>query len=642
MSWLDRFLGRKVTEDIATSTGKNTTPKTSGTIIRPLEPALGWILRPGQVLLRNYRIQTMVGSPGGMGQVFAAEDLALGLKVAIKVPALNILLSPNGAERFLREARVAARLGPHPHIVQIRACLTDPDLGVGIRGNEVPIPFIVMEYLGGGDLAAVLKNSPLDFHMVSRLFDHICSALQCAHSYVYEEEGKTVHGLVHRDLKPENVCFDDGGRLVIVDFGIAKLMGEFSSTLGMAGTPSHMAPEQWNPARGVDHRTDVYALGVILYQMVTGQLPFIGTLEQVAAAHLTEPPPDPRRLRPELPKQVAEAILVALEKEKANRFSGIDEFWQAVKLGFGVSQNDSNAVNQHRPAAAFAENLPKANGRMEVRRLSRPGTDVLVDIVIKDTKIEELPITADAATLTELDGRHFPLEAVVFLNTPNERINSGAFMVHARPGTKLTPRELVLARGTSITSLDVDFVSFCRQTAFCDGNLYAEMLFKVPDTGGIAISALRVLDFDPISVPGERFVPCVRPSKKLVFSNHSNQTIIVCLIGPTANMFMLLKGAIQIVHADAGNYCMELKYGDNAHPSTCFRGAPFDVVEEETAVVLPDPGEAGQKMTSIPPDEFGLMFFQRGRSATNEELLAKNEGHLLDACGSKPEGHDLQ
>jgi serine/threonine protein kinase len=114
MGWLDRMFGRKRQKVI------------SATVQRAAEAAPpGWILRPGQVLMGNYLVQHMIGSPGGMGQVFAAEDMRLGLKVAIKVPALNILLAPNGAERFLREARIAAHLSPHPHIVQIKACLID-------------------------------------------------------------------------------------------------------------------------------------------------------------------------------------------------------------------------------------------------------------------------------------------------------------------------------------------------------------------------------------------------------------------------------------------------------------------------------------------------------------------------------------
>lgn len=292
----------------------------------------GWILQPNQVLVGNYRIEHMIGSPGGMGQVFAAEEIVSGTKVAIKVPSLNILQAPKGGERFLREARIAERLGPHPHIVRIRGCLVDPDLKLQVAASKesIPIPFIVMEYLGGGDLAALLRNRPMDLQLAGKLFDDISSALRCAHYHVYEFGGQKLRGVVHRDLKPENVCFDDTGRLVVVDFGIARILGDLTSTLGAAGTPAYMAPEQWNPTKGVDHRTDIYALAIILFQMLTGELPFTGGHEELMAAHMLKIPPDPRDWRKDLPEGIATAIRRALQKEKEARFPNVEEFAQAV------------------------------------------------------------------------------------------------------------------------------------------------------------------------------------------------------------------------------------------------------------------------------------------------------------------------
>ncbi len=317
----------------------------------------GWILQPGQVLTGTYRIETMVGSPGGMGQVFAAEDTRLKAKVALKVPSVEILHTPGGPERFLREARIAARLRPHPHIVLIYACLTDPDLKIPVGGEDIPIPFIVMEYLGGGDLARLLKEGPVDFTVASVLFGNICSALQYAHSHVYKEGDKTIRGVIHRDLKPENICFDESGRVVLVDFGIARALGERSSSYTMAGTPTYMAPEQWNPAMGVDHRTDIYALGVILFQMVTGQLPFDpDTYEGLVAGHLTQKPPDPRTLRSDLLPGVAAAVLKAMEKEKNARFDSVEQFAQAVAAGFrGASAGVEKVVQAKLASAAGKE-----------------------------------------------------------------------------------------------------------------------------------------------------------------------------------------------------------------------------------------------------------------------------------------------
>jgi formylglycine-generating enzyme required for sulfatase activity len=330
MSWLDRFRKGKSGSDWSR---ESVSSSAGGTVVQQGRN-LGWLLQPGQMLVDTYRVERMIGSPGGMGQVFAAEDVNLGIKTAIKVPALNILMAPGGAERFLKEARTAARLR-HPHIIQINACLTDRDLKISIGSDEVPLPFIVMEYLGGGDLAQLLKQGPMDFATVTVLFEHMCAAVQYAHSFSYRDGAKTIHGIVHRDLKPENICFDEGGRLVVVDFGIARLLGDLSASIGMAGTPSHMAPEQWNPAKGIDHRTDVYALGVILFQMATGRLPFTASgFEGLQVAHLTERPPDPRQQRQDLPADVAAAILRALEKDKAARFGSVGEFAAAVIAGF--------------------------------------------------------------------------------------------------------------------------------------------------------------------------------------------------------------------------------------------------------------------------------------------------------------------
>jgi eukaryotic-like serine/threonine-protein kinase len=302
----------------------------------PADYRAGWILQPEQVLVDNYRIRDLIGQ-GGLGQVFVADDLKLKMLVAIKVPAPSILSTPAGAEHFLQEAQYAARLRPHPHIVLISACLTDPNLRMagGYEREDIEIPFIVMDYLGGGDLAARLKRGALDMDQIPPLFGSICDAIHFAHTKVYEREGKRMRGLLHRDLKPQNICFDESGRPVVVDFGLARVLEDPSTSGGIKGTPMYMAPEQWSPSRGIDQRTDIYALGVILFQMVTGRLPFEKqTFEEYLAAHLFEEPPDPRQLRPDLPSPVAEAILTALQKEKDARFKSVQALANAVSMGF--------------------------------------------------------------------------------------------------------------------------------------------------------------------------------------------------------------------------------------------------------------------------------------------------------------------
>src|SRR5688500_13346210 len=138
MNWLNPF---RRTPSLSDGDRPSTDPP--GTKRTPGVERPGWILQPNQVLVGNYRIEHMIGSPGGMGQVFAAEEIVSQTKVAIKVPSLNILQAPKGGERFLREARIAERLGPHPHIVRIRGCLVDPELRLQVTASKesIPIPF---------------------------------------------------------------------------------------------------------------------------------------------------------------------------------------------------------------------------------------------------------------------------------------------------------------------------------------------------------------------------------------------------------------------------------------------------------------------------------------------------------------------
>ena len=223
-------------------------------------------------------------------------------------------------------------LGPIPISCAFAVASLTPNSGSksALGKESIPIPFIVMEYLGGGDLAGLLRSRPMDLQIAGKLFNDISSALRCAHYHVYEVAGQKLRGVVHRDLKPENICFDDTGRLVVVDFGIARILGDLSSTLGAAGTPAYMAPEQWNPVKGVDYRTDIYALAIVLFQMITGELPFAGGAEDLMAAHLLKTPPDPREWRADLPEGVATAIRRALEKEKEARFHSVEEFAETV------------------------------------------------------------------------------------------------------------------------------------------------------------------------------------------------------------------------------------------------------------------------------------------------------------------------
>jgi serine/threonine protein kinase len=297
-------------------------------------PRPGWILQPGQLLVNNYRIVRMVGRVGGMSQVYAAEQVLTGIPVAIKVPSLTILRMPEGPERFLREARLAAQLSGHPNIVRIHACLSDPALRLAPEPGvaEVPIPFIVMEFLDAGDLGDRLVDGGLALTTVADLIDQITAAVHYAHTFGEGAGGAASGGIVHRDLKPENICFDRRGCPKVLDFGLARLLDGSATPSGVFGTPAYMAPEQWSGKDHIDYRTDIYQLGVLCYQMVTGRLPFLGTSpERIMFQHLSETPPDPRTLRRDLPPAAAAAILRALAKDRRARFDTAAGFGDAVR-----------------------------------------------------------------------------------------------------------------------------------------------------------------------------------------------------------------------------------------------------------------------------------------------------------------------
>ncbi len=193
---------------------------------------------------------------GGMGSVYKARQSSLDRLVALKVMHPKLAERAEFAERFLREARALARLD-HPNVVRVHSC-----------GKAQDRLYLVMEYVDGVNLRTLLRGGPLDPARAMALIPRLCEALQYAHE----------HGVVHRDIKPENILIDREGRVKIADFGLAKLVGPASDSFltgrkDVMGTPRYMAPEQLKAPLSVDHRADLYALGVVIYELLTGELP---------------------------------------------------------------------------------------------------------------------------------------------------------------------------------------------------------------------------------------------------------------------------------------------------------------------------------------------------------------------------------
>jgi serine/threonine protein kinase len=259
--------------------------------------------------LGSYALMRLLGQ-GGMSRVYLARDVRLGREVAVKV--LEEHLANQGAfrERFVREARVAAALD-HPHIV--------PIFDVG----DHPLLYLVMPFLSGGSLQQLLPRAPLPESEAVSYATQVADALGYAHG----------RGVIHRDVKPANMLVHADGRILLSDFGLAKIWAGSSPSAPRrhpdAGTPEYMAPEQVQGQSSPS--SDLYALGVVLYVLLTGHLPFSGPNEEaVMQAQVHQPPMPPRALNASLSPGIEAAVLRALAKRPDDRYRTAGEMGQAL------------------------------------------------------------------------------------------------------------------------------------------------------------------------------------------------------------------------------------------------------------------------------------------------------------------------
>jgi serine/threonine protein kinase len=247
----------------------------------------------------RYEIKAEIGR-GGMATVYRANDPRFDREVAVKVLPREMLHDPQFRTRFEREAKTIAML-EHPAIVPVYDF-----------GEEDGQPYFVMRFMTGGSLTDRLKEGPLTVPEAARIFNSLAPALDSAH----------IKGIIHRDLKPGNILFDQYGEPYVSDFGIAKLTEAKASVTGSAivGTPAYMSPEQAQ-GEAVDGRADVYGMGVILFEALTGQQPFHGdTPMSVVVKHITDPVPHILDLKPDLPHGVEKIVEKALAKDRNERF----------------------------------------------------------------------------------------------------------------------------------------------------------------------------------------------------------------------------------------------------------------------------------------------------------------------------------
>jgi predicted Ser/Thr protein kinase len=301
----------------------------------------------GDRIADRYEVEELVGS-GGMSSVYRARDTLLERNVALKILHAQYTGDDEYVERFRREARAVARLS-HPNIVTVID-----------RGEDSGRQFIVFEYVDGENLKDYLgRTGPLPVRRALELGVEMARALSFAHQ----------HGLVHRDVKPQNVLLNGDGEAKVTDFGIARSLDvEHGMTLTgtVLGTSNYIAPEQASGHR-VTEQTDVYSLGVVLFELLTGDVPFPGeNFVTVAMKHINEPPPSVLERRPDVPMRLALAVDCALAKHPAQRFGTMAEFGQELQACMSELDSPDSA-----PTAIVRAPVVRASKKRQVRTRSR-------------------------------------------------------------------------------------------------------------------------------------------------------------------------------------------------------------------------------------------------------------------------------
>lgn len=329
------------------------TPPPAGQAVRD-EPTTSWVGRD----IASCRIVSELGS-GGMGRVYLAHHPGLNKMVAIKVLKRDLVTHSEAVERFMREAQSAARL-EQPNVVQI--------LHAGREGAD---NFIVMQHVEGESLAAMLeRDRPLEPDTVLRIAVQVARALTAAHAL----------GIIHRDIKPDNIMLTESGAVKVADFGLARDLSapsELTVSGAAYGTPPYMAPEQI-AGRTVDERSDLYALGVVLYECLCGERPFeaddfYGFVEQ----HLHRPPPRLRRHVPGLREEIDDLVHQLLAKQPADRYASAQELLDDLQRLTDRAPSTDQAIDGRRLTRSISGSA-RLHGLLS-RAITEGATDIHIE-----------------------------------------------------------------------------------------------------------------------------------------------------------------------------------------------------------------------------------------------------------------------
>ncbi|MFN2543048.1 MAG: Stk1 family PASTA domain-containing Ser/Thr kinase, partial [Actinomycetota bacterium] len=313
----------------------------------------------GPVLGGRYQLEETLGE-GGMAKVYRGTDRVLGRTVAIKVLSPNYARDQNFVQRFRREAQAAARMN-HPGVVSVYD-----------TGSDDGTHYIVMEHVQGRTLAQILRA---EGHLLPERAAEIAEAVAAALSFAHAQ------GIVHRDIKPANIMITPAGEVKVMDFGIARATASgdtLTQTATVLGTATYLSPEQ---AQGepVDGRSDIYSLGVVLYEMLAGQPPFAGDSPvAVAYKHVREDPALPTRVNPSVPKGLEAVAMKALAKNPANRYQSAEEMradLARVRHGEAplatplLAPEQTQAIRQQAGSTAVMAEVPPDEDGGRVRRV---------------------------------------------------------------------------------------------------------------------------------------------------------------------------------------------------------------------------------------------------------------------------------